>query len=101
MTLPAFTEKGQGDTAVILLHGIGGGQAIWGDAASGTAHAISAVYHVLSVDLPGYGQSAALAPCGMVGMADHLLRLIQALSAGQPVVLLGHSLGSMLAQDSR
>ena len=54
MTLPAYVEQGRGDTAVLLLHGIGGGAAIWSPRASGTAHAIAAAgYRCLAVDLPG------------------------------------------------
>ena len=58
---PAFETQGRGDTAVLLLHGVGGGRAIWGDAASGTARAVAqAGYRAVALDLPGYGDSASM-----------------------------------------
>ncbi len=84
---------------VLLLHGIGGGQAIWDEHHSGTAPAIAAAgFRAVAIDLPGYGASAVLPPGGLPDMADHLLQLVEALGAS-PVLLLGHSMGGMLAQE--
>jgi len=44
--------------AVVLLHGIGGGRAIWGSEGSGTLQALAqAGFEALAFDLPGYGDS--------------------------------------------
>ncbi len=84
---------------VLLLHGIGGGQAIWDDRHSGTASALAAAgFRAVMIDLPGYGASAALKPCGIACMAQQLLRLADALGAERPL-LLGHSMGGMVAQE--
>ena len=98
MTLPAFVEQGSGETAVVLLHGIGGGAAIWSDRASGTAHALAAAgYRAVAVDLPGYGASAGLGRVDMGGFVAAVLSLVGYLQARR-TVLLGHSMGGMVAQ---
>lgn len=97
--LPAITETGSGDTAIVLLHGIGGGRDIWSDAHSGTTRALAdAGYRAVAVDLPGYGDSATMGPPTMDSLVDGVRRLIAALQAAR-VVLLGHSMGGMLAQE--
>ena len=37
----AHLRWGRGERAVVLLHGIGGGREAWGDAMSGTGHALA------------------------------------------------------------
>lgn len=99
MKLPAFDEQGQGGTAVLLLHGIGGGRSIWSDAASGTARAIAqAGFRAVAVDLPGYGDSLAAGTADLDGFITGLQRLIAHLNAPR-VVLVGHSMGGMVAQE--
>jgi 3-oxoadipate enol-lactonase len=97
MSLPAFDEAGQGDTAVLLLHGIGGARVIWGDAGSGTLRALAdAGFHALSLDLPGYGDTP-----GPAGMDNFVAAVLAAMTHVAPrrVVLVGHSMGGMVAQD--
>jgi len=97
--LPAFDEVGRGDTAVLLLHGVGGGRGIWSDAASGTARAIAeAGFRVFAIDLPGYGNSAALGPVGLDGFVA-AVRAVMDHAVARRTVLLGHSMGGMVAQD--
>lgn len=97
MTLPAFTESGQGATAVLLLHGVGGGRSIWCDAASGTASAVAeAGFHAVAIDFPGYGDSPG-APT-LEAMVQAVLDMAAHLGA-QRTVLLGHSMGGMVAQE--
>ena len=99
MTLPAFDLRGQGDVAVLLLHGIGGGRSIWGDEASGTARAMAdAGFRAVSVDLPGYGDSAAMGPPDLAAMVAAVDALVVHLAAPR-TVLLGHSMGGMVAQE--
>jgi pimeloyl-ACP methyl ester carboxylesterase len=79
---------------VLLLHGIGGGAAIWGASGSGTVAALEAAgYDARAMDLPGYG--GAPGTTGIAGFAEAVLR-----AAGDaPAVLVGHSMGGMVAQE--
>jgi pimeloyl-ACP methyl ester carboxylesterase len=97
--VPAFVEQGQGDTTVLLLHGIGGGKAVWGDElGSGTLAALAgAGFRAVALDLPGYADSAAMGPPGMDAFTEGVAAVLDAL--GLPsAVLLGHSMGGMVAQ---
>jgi pimeloyl-ACP methyl ester carboxylesterase len=97
--LPAFDQTGQGDTAVLLLHGVGGGRAIWSNAASGTARAVAeAGFRAVAIDLPGYGDSAAMQPVDMDGFVAAVLAVMAHAGARRTVVL-GHSMGGMVAQE--
>jgi 3-oxoadipate enol-lactonase len=95
--LPAFVEAGQGATAVLMLHGVGGGLAIWGDEASGTLAALAAAgYRAVAADFPGYGASTG-APT-LDAMVASVRALVAHLQAPR-TVLLGHSMGGMVAQE--
>lgn len=84
---------------VLLLHGIGGGRDAWGDAGSGTGAALAeAGFMALAVDFPGYGLSAPIDPFDLAGLARSVVALIESLGAG-PAVLVGHSMGGMVAQE--
>lgn len=95
----AHLRWGQGARTVVLLHGIGGGREAWGDAISGTGAALAeAGYTAIAPDLPGYGDSLAVAPFDMAGLAAAVLALIDKLGA-KCCALVGHSMGGMVAQE--
>ena len=96
MTVPAFTERGSGRTAVVMLHGVGGGKGAWAGQLESFA---LAGYRAIAWDAPGYGDSPAIDPFDMAGLARSLERLLDAVAAPR-VVLLGHSMGGMLAQEA-
>ena len=97
MSLPAHFERGRGSTAVLLLHGIGGGRSIWGPDGSGTAQAIAdAGMRALAMDFPGYGDSPGTPTLG--AMVQAVLDLA-AHTRAEHTVLLGHSMGGMVAQE--
>ena len=96
MTLPNFSEQGTGDTAVFLLHGVGGGHQAW----SQTLPALAAHrYRAIAWDAPGYGGSALIEPYTTVELARSLHQLIVHVGARRNVVL-GHSMGGLIAQEA-
>jgi 3-oxoadipate enol-lactonase len=93
--VPAFTTLGGGSTTVLMLHGIGGGHLAFAPQIETFA---TAGYRAVAWDMPGYGHSAPIEPYTFKGLAQSCIQLIEALQCGR-VVLLGHSMGGMVAQE--
>jgi pimeloyl-ACP methyl ester carboxylesterase len=96
MSVPAHISRGSGDTAVVMLHGVGGGAAAWTpqlDVIAGDG------YLAIAWDAPGYGASAPVEPYDVASLARSLERLLDALPVRR-CVLLGHSMGGMVAQEA-
>ncbi len=93
--IPASIWLGSGTTAVFLLHGVGGGKQAW---AANMPALADAGYHVIAWDMPGYGESAMVKPCTTAELARALEGLIQQVGAERNVIL-GHSMGGMVAQE--
>jgi 3-oxoadipate enol-lactonase len=93
--VPAFTTLGGGPTTVLMLHGIGGGHLAFAPQIETFA---TAGYRAVAWDMPGYGHSAPIEPYTFKGLAQSCIQLIEALQCGR-VVLLGHSMGGMVAQE--
>lgn len=95
-TSPAgLHTEGQGDTkqtTVVLLHGLGMGQWMW----QPQIDVLSAHYHVLVPDLPGFAGSAADGPFTMDKAATSVAQLIRTHGHG-PAHICGLSLGAMVA----
>ena len=96
MSVPAFDERGRSGTAVVMLHGVGGGRGAWAAQLESFA---AAGYRAVAWDAPGYGDTPAIEPYDMTGLARALERLLDAIAVPR-VVLLGHSMGGMLAQEA-
>jgi len=90
---PAFIEAGDGDVALVLLHGIGGGKAVWPQSLAALA---AGGLRAVAIGFPGYGETPgeptmdALVDAARATLAD---------VAARKVVLLGHSMGGMVAQE--
>ncbi|WP_374413999.1 alpha/beta fold hydrolase [Hydrogenophaga sp.] len=122
-SIPTFTTLGDGETTVLMLHGIGGGHLAFAPQVETLA---SIGYRAVAWDMPGYGHSAPIEPYTFKGLAEACIRLIDALvgelddpAPGRPkpdqpprgaatraaaerggsVVLVGHSMGGMVAQE--
>jgi 3-oxoadipate enol-lactonase len=92
--VPFFSMLGDGPT-VLMLHGIGGGH----DAFAPQLEALGCQGHrAISWDMPGYGRSAPVEPYTFKALAQSCVALIEALKVPQ-VVLVGHSMGGMVAQE--
>ena len=80
---------------LLLVHGFLGGIAEWNDLTTRLAPS----FDVIAVDLPGFGGSAGLpAPATLAGYGDLLIQVLDTLGI-ERCMLLGHSLGSMIAQQ--
>lgn len=102
--LPTFSTLGTGET-VVMLHGIGGGHLSFAPQVETLAYV---GYRAVAWDMPGYGYSRPIEPYTFKGLAEACIRLIDALvgerddpapERGGSVVLLGHSMGGMVAQE--
>jgi pimeloyl-ACP methyl ester carboxylesterase len=76
---------------LIFLHGLGGGKAVWDRQ---VAHFSALKYPCTAWDQPGYGQSPAVEPYTFENIAEALARQIR-----EPSVLVGHSMGGLVAQE--
>ncbi len=83
-------------THLLFLHGLGGGHHAWDwqlpyfSARGYASHAW---------DQPGYGHSPAVEPYDFEKITTALKKLIDSLG-GEPVVLVGHSMGGFVAQEA-
>jgi pimeloyl-ACP methyl ester carboxylesterase len=86
-----YTAFGHGPT-VVLVHGLGSRADHW----LATARRLSRTHRVVLVDLPGHGASAMPTPFSLE-RATTSLDLALAAEGRGPVVLVGHSLGGLVA----
>lgn len=86
-----------GRPALVLLHGIGGGKAQWAAQLDGLA---VLGWRAVAWDMPGYGESAPPAEVfSFAALAESLVRLLEALAI-ERAVLVGHSMGGMVALET-
>lgn len=98
MILPTYTTLGAGPV-LLMLHGIGGGHRAFAPQVETFA---SLGYRAVAWDMPGYGHSAPIEPYNFKGLAQSCIALIENLIHGttrDSVILLGHSMGAMVAQE--
>ncbi len=79
--------------ALVFLHGIGGRASGWAPVQQACA---AAGHPSLAWDMPGYGESPSIEPYEFDGLADALAALMDTHGL-QKAVLVGHSLGGMVA----
>jgi 3-oxoadipate enol-lactonase len=86
-------QGGEGEPTLVLLHGFGESLTTW----RALFDPLAGSYRVLAVDLPGFGGSTKpRAPYTLEAMTGRLASLLERETKG-PVVLIGHSMGGMLA----
>lgn len=85
-----YTDYGTGENALLFVHGWACDETFW----SGQASALGAKFHVITIDLPGHGQSDKPQ---IAYTMDLYVRAIDAVlqdAKAKSVVLLGHSNGT-------
>jgi pimeloyl-ACP methyl ester carboxylesterase len=83
-------------TPLVFLHGLGGGHHAWEEQ---VPYFGKLGYPSHAWDQPGYGHSEIVEPYDLEHIAAALARLLQGLS-NEPVVLIGHSMGGLIAQET-
>jgi len=83
-------------SSLLFLHGVGGGHHAWEDQ---VPYFGRLGYPSHAWDQPGYGESAIVEPYDLAHVSASLARLIESLG-GEPVVLVGHSMGGLIAQET-
>jgi pimeloyl-ACP methyl ester carboxylesterase len=95
-----YAERGErraGSPSVVFIHGAGAGSGIW----SMTLSRVARTAHAIAIDLPGHGPSALgdLAALSLERYRDAVGELCGALCLG-PSVLVGHSMGALVALEA-
>lgn len=89
-----FTEEGEGERQIVFLHGWACDSHDW----SWQLPAFAARHRCLAVDLRGHGRSEVTADgYAPEDFVADVIALIEARAAGQPVTLVGHSMGGQIA----
>jgi 3-oxoadipate enol-lactonase len=94
MDMPTYLQRGAGEEALVLLHGIGGRAQVW----KPQLQAFASSYRVIAWNMPGYGGSPGLPQLTFPALADALGMLLDSLRAKR-IHLVGHSMGGMVAQE--
>lgn len=86
-----FARAGQGQPALLFIHGAGGDHTIWGEQLRELARDFS----VAALDLNGHGRSPARVGDGLQTYVEDVLAVLNALAL--PTVVVGHSMGGAIA----
>ncbi len=90
-----FVRKGEGESAIILISGIGGTSLEWNE----VQNKLSKISDVISFDRPGYGWSESTYKNRSIeNLSQELRELIVKLKIFPPYILIGHSLGGLIAR---
>ncbi|MRG61618.1 alpha/beta fold hydrolase [Agromyces sp. CFH 90414] len=90
----AVTESGSGPRTAILIHGIMSDSRAWHRV---TSELETHGFRVLAVDLAGHGRSPRAVRYSPAAWADDVVETVAPLIEGTPDVVMGHSLGGLVA----
>ncbi|MCW5773303.1 MAG: alpha/beta hydrolase [Rhodospirillaceae bacterium] len=91
---PAYAAAGTGSRTVLFLHGIGGNRASFAEQMGRIPG-----WRTLAWDMPGYGASPPIAPLSFAALAEAVVAVLDA-EGCEAAVLVGHSLGGMIALET-
>lgn len=92
MTSIEVLDVGAGEVPVLFLHGLGSDAAGW----QAQLDEFSRLHRCIAWTMPGYGSSASLAETSFPALADAASSLLEDLG---PAVVVGHSMGGMIAME--
>lgn len=94
-----YLEAGAGKT-LVLIHGGGAGadaEGNWKDCIPEYAKS----FRVIAVDMPGFGRTERPDPAtfsyGQTNRVNHIIAFIEAIAGGEPILLIGNSMGGATA----
>lgn len=94
-----YLEAGEGET-LVLIHGGGAGADAEGNW-QGCISEYAKRFRVIAVDMPGFGRSAKPDPAtysyGQTNRNKHMIAFIEAIAGGEPICLIGNSMGGATA----
>lgn len=85
-------DSGGAGTPCLLVHGLGGNHTNWIE----VFDSLAARRRTIAVDLPGYGYSPPIERHDLDSLASVVVELVETL--GEPAVLVGNSMGGLLAE---
>jgi 3-oxoadipate enol-lactonase len=91
---PACAERGRGARTLVFLHGIGADHRAF----EAQLESFGSRARAIAWDMPGYGESRPLDCMTFPALADALTALLDARGVDR-AVLIGHSMGGMVAQE--
>ena len=91
----AYREAGTGGVPLVCLHGLGGGSRSW----TYQLEKMSSDRRVIAWDCPGYGGSAdhTIPNPAPADYADALAEMLKGIGVTEPIDLIGHSMGGVIA----
>jgi len=90
----AFSERGRGDPAIVLIHGLGEDRHLW----DRVAPTLWQHHRLLIVELPGHGASAPLPSASVNAVSEALDGTLQDRKV-KKALLVGSSYGALIALD--
>jgi pimeloyl-ACP methyl ester carboxylesterase len=90
----AVSETGVGPRTAVLIHGIMGNSRVWRRV---TDDLVERGFRVLAVDLAGHGKSPRARRYSPTAWADDVVETVEPMLARQPEIVMGHSLGALVA----
>jgi pimeloyl-ACP methyl ester carboxylesterase len=88
-----YLDFGGTGKPLLMVHGLGGSALNW----MAVGHEIAESYHALAIDLAGFGQTPLFSRSASVGANVELVHTFIEKVVGEPVVVMGNSMGGHIA----
>lgn len=91
-----YLEPKKQSIPIVLLHGWGLNSAIWQPMIANLPTEFTDFFHVISIDLPGFGSNInkKVCPYSLANICQHIANTVE-----QPAIYLGWSLGGLIATE--